>query len=216
MHINSLLLFKKYGSASFEKSSHVLEIGPDKYPSSFYEQLSEKPLVWDTLDLSDAKYVSKYTYVTNDLYQYPIEDSTYDIILSGQVIEHVAAPWKWLTELKRIARPNGHIIVISPTSWPYHEAPIDCWRIYPEGMKELSKLVGLTIESMHWECLEREELKEFKHLKFIEGRSPFYISTPEGIRKVNTFNAFVKKIPFLSGAQIATEVAFDLITIFKT
>jgi len=215
MHRNSLLLFKKYGSAYFTKDKRVLEIGPDKSPSSFNDQLVDKPHTWHTLDLSDAVYLSQYTYVASDLYKYAIEDNAYDVILSGQVIEHVAAPWTWLTELKRIVKPGGHIVIISPTSWPYHEAPIDCWRIYPEGMKELARLVGLNIVSMHWESLEREQLQGLKHLKFIEGRSPFYISTEAGIRKVNRFNSIIKKIPFLRGATIATEVAHDLITVFR-
>jgi hypothetical protein len=26
---------------------------------------------------------------------------------------------------------------VNPVSWVFHEAPVDCWRIYPEGMKAL-------------------------------------------------------------------------------
>ena len=38
-----------------------------------------------------------------------------------------------------IISPNGYIITINPVSWKYHEAPVDCWRIYPEGMKTINK-----------------------------------------------------------------------------
>ncbi len=39
-------------------------------------------------------------------------------------------------------------------NWPYHEAPVDCWRIYPEGMKALYEEAGLTMVFGVTECLE--------------------------------------------------------------
>jgi SAM-dependent methyltransferase len=84
----------------------------------------------------------------------PLPDSTFDVVISGQVIEHVRQPWRWMAELTRISRPGGLVITISPVSWPYHEAPIDCWRIYPEGMRAILEQVGLTVELCLWDSLE--------------------------------------------------------------
>lgn len=212
--MNSLLLFDKYASHYFSKEKRVLEIGPDKSPSSYFQRLSDKPDQWDTLDLSGNKIGSDNTYVSDKLYNYSIPDEHYDIIVAGQVLEHVQAPWLWLTELKRILKIKGKIVIISPTSWPYHEAPVDCWRIYPEGMKELAKLVSLEISEIHWESIERDILQEkYKNINFIEGRSSYSVSNENGLTKTNLYNRTIKKIPFLKKLQLVTEVAFDLVTV---
>jgi len=214
MHLNSLLLFDKYGSEYFSKEKKVLEIGPDNIPSSYFKRLKLSVDVWHTLEL-DTQDSKQTTYSSALLYNYPIPDSTYDIILAGQVMEHVSDIWKWLRELKRIVSINGTIILITPTSWPYHEAPIDCWRIYPEGMKSLAKNTDLQIIKIERECLERDMLKDLTNLKLIEGRSCFHDTTIKGLKKINFYNGILKKIPILKNAQVSTETAYDMITVLK-
>ena len=46
-------------------------------------------------------------------------------------------PWLWVRECARVVKPGGYLILITPVSWPYHPAPVDCWRIYPEAMTTL-------------------------------------------------------------------------------
>ena len=78
-------------------------------------------------------------------------------------MEHVSRIWLWIKELERITKPGGKIILISPISWPYHEAPIDCWRIYPEGMKALiNDFTNLNILLCNQETLEHLFLKTDK------------------------------------------------------
>jgi len=50
---------------------------------------------------------------------------------------------------------GGHVITIVPVSWNFHEAPIDCWRIYPEGMRALYEEAGLEVELCKFETLEK-------------------------------------------------------------
>ena len=94
--------------------------------------VGDDSLQWDTLDLVDGHaYVpAELTYRSRSPYEFPIEDDAYDIVLSANVIEHVRCVWRWLPELARVCKAGGLVITISPVSWPYHEAPIDCWRIY--------------------------------------------------------------------------------------
>jgi hypothetical protein len=70
-------------------------------------------------------------------------------------MEHIKNIWLWVDELKRITKKNGLIIIISPISWSYHEAPVDCWRIYPEGMKALMQEKGLKVIECLFESLEK-------------------------------------------------------------
>lgn len=151
MHASSELLFTKFALPLFQPGLRVLEIGPDQFPSTYRGLVSAPDIVWHTLDVYDSP---ELTYPKAGLYSFPIPDGTYDIVLSGQVIEHVAKVWRWMPELARVTRPGGRVITIAPTSWPYHEAPIDCWRLYPEALKALSEESGLGVEQVYWGTLE--------------------------------------------------------------
>lgn len=158
MHKNSKLLFDKYARRFFGPESSVLEIGPDKHPSTYGERIDFATGSWDTLDVVDRPDVP-LTYVANSEYSFPIADNTYDIIFSGQVIEHVRKIWRWMPELARVCRPGGLVITINPVSWHYHEAPVDCWRIYPEGMTALCEDAGLEMVLSRFESVEMEKFR---------------------------------------------------------
>ncbi len=151
MHINSLLVFEKYLKSYFHSGQKILEIGPNGHPSSFKTSVNNCSISWETLDIFKD---DRLTYHSPDPYNFPIPDNTFDIVFSAQVIEHVRKPWIWIKELSRICRPGGLVITINPVSWPYHEAPIDCWRIYPEGMRALYEDAGLEVEIAETATLE--------------------------------------------------------------
>ena len=75
--------------------------------------------------------------VSDDPYRYPFEDGDFDIVISGSVMEHVEAIWRWVPELARLVRPGGMLAIITHTHWDYHPHPVDCWRIMPDGMRYL-------------------------------------------------------------------------------
>ena len=159
MHTNSKLLFEKYVKPVLEDGMKVLEIGPDDFPST-YQRLSKAVSVacWDTLDIHENP---NLTYQNSHEYDFQIQPALYDVVLSGQVIEHVKKPWIWIPELAKVTKPGGFVITISPVSWIYHEAPVDCWRIYPEGMRALYEEAGLTNILSCWESLETPGYKRY-------------------------------------------------------
>ncbi|MEO2089895.1 MAG: methyltransferase domain-containing protein, partial [Gemmataceae bacterium] len=83
-----------------------------------------------------------------------MSDASYDVVLAGNVLEHVPRVWVWIKELGRVCKPGGVVITVNPLSWPYHEAPVDCWRVYPEGMKALYEEAGLEVLHCSFESLE--------------------------------------------------------------
>src|SRR5690242_15319355 len=121
MHANSKLLFSKYAVSLFQPGMRVLEIGPDRVPSSYRAMVPAEKLQWDTLDIVNSP---SLTYPNSELYRFPIPNDFYDVVLSGQVIEHVARIWRWMRELARVAKPGGIVLTINPVSWPYHEHPV--------------------------------------------------------------------------------------------
>jgi SAM-dependent methyltransferase len=164
MHPNSELLFQKYAREYFRPGLRVLEIGPDKFPSTYQALVGDSSIQWDTIDLYQDP---RLTYTAKSEYDFPIPDNTYDLVVSAQVIEHVRKIWVWMKELARVCKVGGVVITVNPVSWPYHEAPVDCWRMYPEGMRALYEDASLDVILSEWESLEAVRFG-----RTIPGRSP--------------------------------------------
>ncbi len=156
MHTNSKLLFQKYAREYFLPGLRVLEIGPNGFPSSYQSIVADRSITWDTLNINGD---ARLTYQASSEYVFPIQDNAYDLVLSGQVIEHVRKTWVWIKEVARVCKVGGTVITINPVSWPYHEAPIDCWRAFPEGMKALYEDASLEVILSIWGSLERVNAK---------------------------------------------------------
>lgn len=159
-------MFKNYALERFRPASRVLEIGPDKLPSTYQTLVGIDTIEWHTLDISPNPAL---TYPNAGEYSFPIADNSYDIVLSGQVLEHVRKPWIWIRECARVCKVGGLVMTISPVSWPYHQAPVDCWRAYPEGVEALFEEGGLKVLFSKFESLETPEFK-----KALPGRSMEY------------------------------------------
>ena len=182
MHLNSVLLFRRHLLPLFTEGAHVLEIGPDGDPSTYRREVAVQ-VSWSTADLASEVDAhggrlwgtgsgSELTYRMTSDYAIEAPDGTFDIVVSGQVIEHVRKPWLWLPELARVCKPGGLVLTVNPVSWPYHEAPIDCWRIYPEGMRALCEEAGLSVELSMFDCLEQRPLAWYPGKSFNAGRGP--------------------------------------------
>ena len=212
MHLNSELLFKKYALSYFKNNLKVLEIGPAGVPSAFQRMVNNPTITWHTLDL--YKSAPGITYVSDKEYDYPVKAEEYDLIISGQVIEHVKKIWLWLAELKRMVRSEGVIVIINPVSWPYHAYPVDCWRIFPDGMIALCDHCNLTVSLCEFESLEAGHFFTTK-TPTLPGISYTFLDQKKKILFVKLWNGFIHYIPVVRKLKIPVEVAYDTITIAK-
>ncbi|MFP4333725.1 MAG: hypothetical protein ACLFQJ_10540, partial [Campylobacterales bacterium] len=94
---------------------------------------------------------------------------------------------------------GGLVITVNPVSWVYHEAPIDCWRIYPEGMSALYEDANLEVLLSRWESLENP-----KHKNKLAGRS---------LDSRAVTKSYVRIVKVLSFFGFPIESSFDTITI---
>jgi SAM-dependent methyltransferase len=221
MHLNSELLFRKYLQSFFKENYKILEIGPSGFPSAYEKIVDNSSIEWHTIDFGNTKYIdsaiNNLTYKLIDPYNFPVEDEMYDIVLSGQVIEHVEKIWVWLREIKRVLKKGGLVITINPVSWPYHEAPIDCWRIFPNGINAIADEVGLSVELSLFESLEAKQiLYKDRNSKLIPGQSYNYETPKKRINNIILWNKIIRKIPKLGKLlQIPIEIAYDTISVLK-
>lgn len=69
----------------------------------------------------------------------------YDVVVSGQALEHVAYFWQTAFEIGRVLKPGGVTMLIAPSGGPEHRYPLDCWRYYTDGMRAIADSLGFEV-----------------------------------------------------------------------
>jgi SAM-dependent methyltransferase len=67
----------------------------------------------------------------------PVEDSSFDLVISTQVLEHVGDPAKAVREFHRVTSPGGRVLASTHGVQVYHPAPTDYWRWTHAGLHRL-------------------------------------------------------------------------------
>ena len=136
MHPESLELMKRFAAHYLDDDElSILDVGSMDYNGT-YRSLFDR---WDYhgFDLTSGPNVD-YT---------SLPTVKFDVVISGQTLEHVPLPWEWIKQIYNLVKPGGLVCIIAPSQWPFHEYPIDCWRVFPDGLKALFSYAGLeTIE----------------------------------------------------------------------
>jgi SAM-dependent methyltransferase len=146
MHPNSYAALSDFRDKYMyeDRETSILDIGSMDINGSYADLFSGKPSwKYTGLDTSEGKNVD---IVVKDAYNYPIEDCTYDVVISGQVMEHVEDLHAFIKEATRVLKIGGFMCMIAPLKFKLHRYPVDCWRIFPDGMKFLlEKVANLTV-----------------------------------------------------------------------
>lgn len=74
-----------------------------------------------------------------------IADGSFDSVISTQVLEHVPDPRAAMSELARVLRPGGHLVLSVPHLSAIHEAPTDFFRYTQYGLEELCAAADLEV-----------------------------------------------------------------------
>ena len=84
--------------------------------------------------------------VLHDPYHWKeLASNTFDVVISGQALEHIEFFWLAIMEIQRILKPGGICCLIAPSSGPEHRYPVDCWRFYPDGFRALARYAKLQV-----------------------------------------------------------------------
>lgn len=71
-------------------------------------------------------------------YALPFGDSTFDVVASSDVIEHVQQPERMLGEMKRVLKANGRIVISTPIRYTEHCLdPLHVHEYYPDEFQQL-------------------------------------------------------------------------------
>ena len=76
---------------------------------------------------------------------FPLPSNSFDSALCNQVLEHVFNPDEFLSEIYRVLKPNGKLLLTLPFVWDEHEKPYDYARYSSFGLKFLLEKNGFHI-----------------------------------------------------------------------
>lgn len=120
----------------------LLDLGCGNKPyEELYRPLTASQIGCDVIQ-SDMNRVDVLCPVT-DL-RFP--SAQFDTVLCTQVLEHVFEHDRMMSEIHRVLRPGGHIILTVPFAWELHEEPYDFFRYTKHALKELFEQKGLVID----------------------------------------------------------------------
>lgn len=127
---------EKYARGNF------LDLGCGNKPyETIYGPLTEKQIGCDAIQ-SDKNRVDVICLAT----ELKFNKNSFDSILCTQVLEHVFDHHSMISEIFRVLKPGGHIILTVPFAWEKHEEPYDFFRFTPHALKELFERAGLSID----------------------------------------------------------------------
>ena len=117
------------------------------------------PLSGDILGISGLKYwvgsknykpprkiiderarITKAEYPDVNILHLPYVDNSFDFVICDQVLEHVeGSVERTVSEMRRVLRPGGKVIIATVFINPLHYGPKDLWRFSPDALRYLCR-----------------------------------------------------------------------------
>lgn len=133
----------KYLNDFKSKNIKILDVGSQDVNGSYKPMFNNSSWEYIGLDMIKGKNVDV---VIKNMYDWKeIKSGTFDIVISGQVFEHVEFIWVTMCEITRVLRNDGICCIIVPSSGHEHKYPLDCWRFFPDGAKAMARYAKLDI-----------------------------------------------------------------------
>ncbi len=131
-----------------------------------------------------------------DAHSLPFKEAAFEMLVCSEVLEHLPKPWIAISEMQRVLKKNGQLILSTRFIFPIHGSPGDFFRYTRFGLKSLfsgweivsleEEATGLDAFGLLFHRLAFESLTHPKFLRYI-----FFI----------VGSIFQKMDPFLIGGR---------------
>lgn len=126
----------------YEMMGKVLDLGSKNGTSSYYQHIKQS----DDCQITFTDLVPAPGVVQVDVEKvFPFPDCTFDTVISFHLMEHVYDFWKMPSEIHRVLKPGGRVIVSVPFIHEYHADPTDYWRMSSDAVVKLFQSAGLKV-----------------------------------------------------------------------
>ena len=120
----------------------VLDVGCGAQP---FRSLINPQATYLGIDTDGAKAHFGYempntTYFSGDVW--PVADSSVDVVLCTETLEHVLDTRRFLAEAARCVVPGGTLLLTIPFAARWHFIPYDYWRFTPSSLNHLLTTTG--------------------------------------------------------------------------
>ena len=134
MHPESMEQMKYFREKYVTKGMSVLDVGSraidlgnpiyrDLFPDCYYIGVDSEP--GRNVDVEGLENIRE----------------VFDVVISGQTLEHVRRPWDWLKSLVPLF--TKYICIIAPHTFQEHRFPLDTYRYFPDGMRDLFEYASI-------------------------------------------------------------------------
>ncbi len=129
-------LAKNIGKSSDILKGRLLDVGCGRKP---YKRIFRNVTEYIGMDIENPghDHSGEDIDVFYDGKTFPFSDHHFDSVLTNQVFEHVFNPTEFLSEINRVLKPNGHLLLTVPFIWDEHEQPFDYGRYSSFGIKHV-------------------------------------------------------------------------------
>ena len=127
----------------------LLDIGCGNRPyASIFSDVVDEYVGIDLPSWAAASKQNKEVDCYADGLNLPFKSESFDTVLTTQTLEHVPEPDMMFSEISRVLKDAGALIVTAPQTWELHEEPNDYYRYTKYGLEYLAKKNGLKIEKI--------------------------------------------------------------------
>lgn len=135
-------LRKAIGQLAPSMNGCLLDVGCGRKP--YREMFSTADYVGLEIDNLENR-TTKQADFFYDGNTFPFVDHSFDGVLCNQVLEHVFTPSRFLSEIHRVLKPDGLLLLTVPFVWDEHEQPWDYARYSSFGLKNLLETNGFEV-----------------------------------------------------------------------
>lgn len=78
----------------------------------------------------------------------PFKDAIADTVILWNFLYILSNPEKVLSDIRRVLKNRGRLLLTAPLIFPYNPEPTDYWRFTEEGVRYLLQRTGFSVESL--------------------------------------------------------------------
>jgi SAM-dependent methyltransferase len=135
------LLVEEAKKSSSGKKFKILDIG-----GGFHNRKEMLATLGEvtTLDIQKGEGVN----VIGDAHNLPFKDQIFDLVTLFMVLEHLEEPQKAMSEISRVLKPKGILLLTTVQYWHSHPCPKDYYRFTEDGLRFLCEKSSLKIQKI--------------------------------------------------------------------